>query len=323
MKNIFILLFISSLFGSCSGPDPEPGDAPLPTANGKLAIKFIDSRLETKAEMTLSNNDILSISFNIKKGADGNKPVKMAAYITGSPEKIGTLLLDNIRLKNTDEQTRSLEVSLPTVGTTVYRIFYVDITDDKGNVSRKAINVFPSATKQITSFSNVTLGVQTSTSPTRFSSTTGDLYTACDLDSNLNFVDISYATIGSPSIKPTFVSNPRRGALGLGTTVTDKNCSGVITTGGTTVFYAPVNTTIDWITVSDLVLNNLSIPATTQDLAIEVGKIYMFQHTRTTRDGKSVVRKGLIRVNSITNATSTSGNLLSLGLVNFDAKVQR
>jgi len=323
MKNIFILTLIYSLFWSCSGPDPEPGDAPLPAANGKLTVKFTDSRLETKPDITLSNNDVISISFNIKKGSDGGKPVKMAAYVTNNPEKIGTLLLDNIRLKNTDEQTRSLELTLPSVGTTVYRIFYVDITDDKGNISRKGINLIPSAIDQISSFSNINLGVQTSNNATRFSATTGDLYTACDLDSNLNFVDISYATIGSPSIKPTFLSNPRRSALGLGNTATDKNCSGVLTNGGTTVYYAPTNISIDWITVSDIVLNNLAIPTTTQDLAIEAGKIYMFQHTRTTRDGKNVTRKGLIKVNTISNTTSTSGNTLTSGLVNFDVKIQR
>ncbi len=323
MKNFFFLTLIYSLFLSCSGPNPEPDDVPLPTANGKLAIKFTDSRLETKAEMTLSNNDVLSISFNIKKGTDGSKPVKMAVYITGNPEKVGTLLLDNIHLKNTDEQTRSIEITLPTVGITVYRIFYVSITDDKGNLTRKAINIIPSATDQFTSFPNITLGVQASSTNSRFSSTTGDVYTACDLDSNLNFVDISYATIGSPLAKPTLLSNPRRATLGLGTTATDKNCSGIITTGGTSVFYAPVNINIEWVNVSDFVLNSLTIPSTNQDLTIETGKIYMFQHTRTTRDGKSVVRKGLIKINSILNTTSTSGVAIPLGLVNFDVKIQK
>lgn len=323
MKNFFFLTLIYSLFLSCSGPDPEPGDTPLPIANGKLAIKFTDSRLETKAEMTLSNNDVFSISFNIKQGTDGSKPVKMAVYITGNPEKVGTLLLDNIHLKNTDEQTRSLEITLPTVGITVYRVFYINITDDKGNVTRKAINIIPSATDQFTSFPNITLGVQASSTNSRFSSTTGDIYTACDLDSNLNFVDISYATIGSPLAKPTLLSNPRRATLGLGTTATDKNCSGIITTGGTSVFYAPVNINIEWVNVSDFVLNSLTIPTTNQDLAIETGKIYMFQHTRTTRDGKSVVRKGLIKINSILNTTSTSGVAIPLGLVNFDVKIQK
>ena len=308
---------------SCSGPDPEVEDAPLPIVNGKLAIKFTDSRLETKAEMTLSNNDILSISFNIKKGTDGAKPIKMAVYITNNPEKIGTLLLKNIPLKNIDDQTQSLEISLPIAGITVYRIFYISVTDDKGNVTRKAINITPSTTDQITTFTNISLGVQTSSTNTRFSSTTGDFYTACDLDSNLNFVDISYATIGSPSAKPTLLSNPRRVTLGLGATATDKNCSGIITTGGTSVFYAPVNINIEWVNVNDFVLNSLVIPTTNQDLAIETGKIYMFQHTRTTRDGKPVVRKGLIKINSILNTTSTSGVAIPLGLVNFDVKIQK
>ncbi|MES2520451.1 MAG: hypothetical protein V4585_20195 [Bacteroidota bacterium] len=323
MKKIFILTLISTIIFSCNGPTPEPGDEPLPTVDGKLVVKFTDNQLETKPDITLSNEDVLSISFNIKKSSDGSKPVKLAAYITGNPEKRGTLLLDNVKLKNADEQTKSLELSLPTVGTNIYRIFYVDITDDKGKVSRKAVNILPSATEQISSWSNVSLGVQTSNISSRFSSTTGDLYTACDLDTNINFVDITYATIGSPSIKATFLSNPRRGALGLGTTISDKICSNISTAGGTSTFYAPINTPIEFTTVNDMTLKALAIPVTTQDLVIEAGKIYMFQHTRVTKDGKSVTRKGVIRVNSIGNTTSTTGSILAGGLVNFDVKVQR
>ena len=136
-------------------------------------------------------------------------------------------------------------------------------------------------------------------------------------------MDITYATIGSPSIKPTFLSNPRRGALGLPITASDKICTNVAASGGTPTFFAPINVPIEFGTVNDLFLKSLAIPNTTQDLVIEAGKIYMFQNTRTTKDGKSVTRKGVIKVNSINNTITSTGQIITSGVVNFDVKVQR
>jgi hypothetical protein len=167
------------------------------------------------------------------------------------------------------------------------------------------------------------LGTQGSVLNSRFSSATGDVYTICDLDSNINFVDITYAAIGSPTLKPTFLSNNRRGTLGLPTTASDKICANINASGGSPTFFAPINVPIEFGTVNDLFLKGLSIPTTTQDLTVEAGKIYMFQNTRTTKNGKSVVRKGVIKVNSISNAITSTGQSIASGLVNFDVKVQR
>ena len=93
--------------------------------------------------------------------------------------------------------------------------------------------------------------------------------------------------------------------------------------GGTPTFYAPINVPIEFGTVNDLFLKGLAIPSTTQDLVIEAGKIYMFQNTRITKDGKSVLRKGVIKVNSINNSITSTGQVITLGVVNFDVKVQR
>jgi hypothetical protein len=320
--SFFIILSIAAIL-SCKGPTPELFDEPLPAVDGKLSIKFADSRLETKADLTLANDDILSISFNIKKSIDGNKPLKMAVYVANTLDTRGVLLLDNIKLKDADDQTKSVELSLPPVGLSINRFFYVEITDNKGKITRKTLNLLPSEPEQISSWANVSLGVQTSNIPTRFSSATGDAYVACDLDSNINFVDITYATIGSPSIKPTLLSNPRRGALGLGITASDKFCTGTIAIGGTSVYFAPLNVGIDFSLANDLVLKSLAIPVTTQELPIEAGKVYMFQYSRTAKDGKPFTRKGLIKINSISNITLPSGVILTSGLVNFDVKVQK
>ncbi len=322
MKKYVILTILSIFIFSCAGPTPEPGDEPLNVADGKLIIKFTDPKLEVKNSITIAKDEILAISINIKKAVDGSLPVKMSAFITNNSEKKGILMLDNIRLKNTDEQTQSLEVVLPEVGITVSRIFYIEITDSKGKITRKALAITPLATKQISSWSNITLGVQGSGYPSRFSSTTGDLYTACDLDSNINFVDITYATIGSPSIKPTILSNPRRAALGLGNIASDKNCASVVAVGGTTTYFAPLTSIIDFTNVNDFVLSNLVVATTTQEVVVEAGKYYVFRHSRTTKDGKTVVRKGVLKVNSLNPTYTSSGATLTWGLMNMDIKMQ-
>jgi hypothetical protein len=167
------------------------------------------------------------------------------------------------------------------------------------------------------------LGVQGSVVNSRFSSASGDTYSVCDLDSNINLVDITFATIGSPSLRPTFLSNPRRGALGLPSTVSDRFCTNVATTGGAATYFAPINVPIEFGTVNDLFLKGLAIPSTTQDLVIETGKIYMFQNSRITRNGKAIVRKGVIKINAIGNTITPTGQVLSSGIANFDVKVQR
>ena len=324
MKIIFILSIIVSVVSfSCEGPTPEPGSEPIKDSNSALSIKFTDDRLEILPEILHFNTDVVSVSFNIKKGSDGSRPVKMAIYITESPETRGILLLDNIKLKNVDEQTRTLEVSLPAVGPLVFRNLYVDITDNKGKTALKNLRILPTGADQITSWSGVNLGVQGSILNSRFSSASGDVYNVCDLDSNINLVDITYAAIGSPSIKPTFLSNPRRGVLGLPTTASDKICTNVAASGGTPTFFAPINVPIEFGTVNDLFLKGLAIPNTTQELVIETGKIYMFQNTRIIRNGKSVVRKGVIKINSVANSTTSTGQIIPFGMVSFDVKVQR
>ena len=232
-------------------------------------------------------------------------------------------MLDNIRLKNTDDQTQSLEVVLPEVGITVTRIFYIEITDSKGKITRKPLSISPSNIKQINVWSNITLGVQGSGFPSRFSSTTGDLYSACDLDSNINFVDITYATTGSPPIKPTILSNPRRAILGLGNIASDKNCANKTAAGGTVTYFAPLASIIDFTNVNDFVLSNLVVATTTQEITVEAGKYYVFQHSRTTDDGKTVVRKGVLKVNSLNPTYTSSGATLSWGLMNMDVRMQR
>jgi hypothetical protein len=64
------------------------------------------------------------------------------------------------------------------------------------------------------------------------------------------------------------------------------------------------------------------VATTTQEIAVEAGKYYVFQHSRTTKDGKTVVRKGVLKVNSLNPTYTSSGATLSWGLMNMDVKMQ-
>jgi hypothetical protein len=142
MKNIFILSIVSLLIFACGGPTPEPGSEQIKSPNGALVIKFTDNKLEANPSVTLSNNDVMSISYNIKKSSDGSRPVKMAVFITESPETRGILLLDNVKLKEVDEQTKSLELSLPEAWM-FFEIFILILLTIKGKSLEKMYEFYP------------------------------------------------------------------------------------------------------------------------------------------------------------------------------------
>lgn len=330
MKHSILAFFAVSIFAlaGCQGITPEvviPAVDPLPAVDGKLVIEFTDAKIEANPTITISPDDAVAVSLNIKKSPDGGKPRKLVVYIADQPNVRGTLFLDNIKLKNIDEQTQSIEYSLPPSVTSGQRIFYFEVVDNNEKRTRKTLIVNISTTPQTSIWSNITLGAQSNATASRFASATGDLYKVCDLDSNINFVDITYAAIGSPSAKPTLLSNPRRGALALSTTVptTNTDCAGSSTGGGSTTYFGTAPTTFDFATVTDDILKGLTIATTAQDIVIEQGKIYTFLSIRNGKDGKSISRKGVIKINTIVNTSSASGVAFAGGTVNFDVKVQK
>jgi hypothetical protein len=83
------------------------------------------------------------------------------------------------------------------------------------------------------------------------------IFVGCDLDSNINFVDITYAAIGSPpSIRPTFASNPRRVRQAYPLRrVIEHN----IAAGGTSALCPPSNIPIEFGSVQLIFLKGLAI----------------------------------------------------------------
>ncbi|MFD1816781.1 hypothetical protein SAMN04515674_110150 [Pseudarcicella hirudinis] len=309
MKKVILslLTIIFVYFTGCVGPAPEPV-APtneLPEADGKLVIEFTDPNLNVTPSITAATGDNVTISLNIKKSPDGGKPRYLEVYVADEPNKRGTRVFDAIKLKNIDDQTKTIEYTIS--ASTGKNYMYFEVLDNNDKRTRKQITVNIASNAQIASWSGIALGAQTNSLGSRLSSSTGDVYRVCDLDSNIRYVDITYAAIGSPVTKPTILSNPRRAVDGLSTTITDSNCAGSSSGGGSATYFvaAPANT--DFTGATDASLAALTVSSSNpQEVIVEAGKVYAFLNGR----GK----KGLIRINSIDSGVS--------GKVVFDVKVQ-
>lgn len=311
---LFLALIIAFMTSCGITPDvqPVPEDLSLPVADGALDIAFSDSLTNKSGTVTAASGDNVNVSLIIKKTPTGEKPRIMRIFIADQANYRGKTdqPLFEIKLKNIDEQTQTIDYTVSPTSGKVY--IHCDVYDNKDKVTRKTLIVNISSEAQIASWQNITLGAQSNTAASRFASATGDLYKVCDLDSNIRFVDITYAALGSPSVKPTFLSNLRRPALGLSTTIPTSNsvCGGGSTAGGTATYFALASATVDFAVANDAILGGLTIAATSQDIVAEVGKTYAFLNGRN--------KKGLIKVTKITAGTTDFN-----GSITFDLKVQK
>ena len=312
---LFLAMMVAFITSCGVTPDvqPVPEDLTLPVAAGTLNLAFTDS-LTNKTESTVAaNGDNVNVSLLIKKTATGGKPKILRVFISDKANYRGKtdLPLFEINLKNRDEQTQTIDYGIPlTTGAKVY--IHFDVYDNNDKVTRKTLVVSVSADAQIASWKGITLGAQGNAAASRFASATGDLYKVCDLDSNMvniGFVDITYAAIGSPSAKATFLSNPQRSVLKLSTTIPASNtvCGGGSTAGGTATYFVASPASVDFATATDAIMGGLTIPETAQDVIVEAGKTYSFVNGRK--------KKGLIKVLSLVEGTS--------GSIKFDIKVQK
>ena len=311
MKKIpyLFLIVIAFCISSCGiTPDVQPvlEDFSLPLADGKLDITFTDATLNvSNPSVVAASGDNVNVSLVIKKTASSEKPRIMRVFVADQPNyRKSTQPLFEIKLKNRDEQTQTIDFTVS--ATTGKTYLHFDVYDNNEKVTRKTLIINISTVAQIASWTNLTLGGQTNKLGSRLSSATGDIYTVCDLDSNIKYVDVTYA-IDRVTAKPTLMSNPQRAVLGYATTATSADCGGVNTGGGSATYFVLAGATPVFETVTDTELTALTIPMTAQNIVVEVGKIYTFLNGR----GK----KGLIKINSIVQGAE--------GSVNFDIKVQK
>lgn len=313
MKKIsYLFLAIIAMFIASCGITPEiqpvPEDLSLPLADGKLDITFTDAKLNADASVVAASGDNVNVSLVIKKTPTGEKPRIMRVFVAEKPNfrEKGKLPLFEIKLKNRDEQTQTIDFTVS--ATTGKTYLHFDVYDNSEKVTRKTLVINITADGQIASWVGIVLGAQNNALGSRVASATGDVYAVCDLDSNIRYVDITYAA-DRVTARPSFFSNPERGRVGYTTTVPASNtiCGGTSTGGGTATYFVLAPNTIDFATVTDAQLGALNVPATAQSIVAETEKIYAFLNSRN--------KKGLIKVNSIVGAAD--------GTITLDIKVQK
>lgn len=330
MKKLSYLLFafVVAFITSCAvTPDVQPTtvDNTLPIANGGLDISFTDATINSTGSVVAASGDNVNVSLLIKKTATGGKPRIMRVFVSDQANYRATNAtpLFEIKLKNKDEQTQTIDYTVSPTSGKVYIHFDVydntstsdDVKLSGANVTRKTLIVNVSTSGQIASWAGITLGAQSNNAGSRLASATGDVYKVCDLDSNMKYVDITYAS-NRTTDAPQLLSNPTRATQGYATVVASSNteCGGTSTAGGIETIFQVAPTGTDFDGATDATLGALNITATTQSIAVATGKVYMFQ-----RGSGSKLRKGLIRVNTIT----TASNLYANGTITIDVKVQK
>ncbi len=321
MKKLSFLFIaiVMALVTSCGvTPDVQPTtvDNTLPAATGGLDISFTDPSINATSSVVAASGDNVNVSLLIKKTASGGKPRILRVFVenTANYRPANATPLFEIKLKNKDEQTQTVEYTVSPTSGKVYIHFDVydntstDANSTSANVTRKTLVVNVSSQAQIAAWPAITLGAQANAAGSRVTSATGDIYKVCDLDSNMKYVDITYASVGSP-VKSTLMSNPARNAnFNLSTVATASDCAGSYTGGGSATYFVVAPTAVNFATADDAAMGALSISNTApQFISVEVGKVYAFLNGR----GK----KGLIKVNSIEAGTA--------GSINIDIKVQK
>ncbi len=320
-KLIFVLLsFIALGFSACVTVDPEPVinvTDPLRPSDGGLDLKFADATMEATSQTTASVSDEVIATLIIKKSANGGKPRKLAIYVSDTETTQGILFLDNIKLKNIDEQTQTVNYSLP-ASTTTTKYLHFEVLNNNEKYTRRTLRVTIVAPGQLAINKSITLGANNNNLPSRMNSATGFLYTACDVDSNLNFIDLTYGVVPNSSpLEHVLISNLFRADKGFALSPSKASCldeNGAITiipfTGGgkATYFAATTLTKADFDAATDASLQALTVSsANPQFVVVENDKVYSFLNSR----GK----KGLVFIRSL--VTSTTGSL------NFDVVVQK
>jgi hypothetical protein len=284
-------------------------DMTLPLADGKLDITFTDAKLNTDPSVVAASGDNVNVSLVIKKTPTGEKPRIMRVFVSDKANfRTKTdLPLFEIKLKNRDEQTQTIDFTVS--ATTGKTYLHFDVYDNSEKVTRKTIVINISADGQIASWVGIVLGAQNNALGSRVASATGDVYTVCDLDSNIKYVDITYAAFGSPTARPTFLSNPERANLGFSTTIPASNpiCGGGSTAGGSPTYFIEAPASVDFATATDAILNGLNITGTSQSIVVDAGKTIAFVNGRK--------KKGLIKITGLETGLA--------GKITFDIKVQK
>lgn len=329
------------LFSACKKEEEEPEPTPdecagltFPTTNGTATVNVLNFTTMSGGftQVNASAGDNLSFAFEVVKGDD--RPQKLRIFQTECVNAKGTQVTfagqqdvandGTIDLRNTDDaQVRQIVFAVPTGVSTLYLNVEVDESGSKYTYKRIKLNIAGSGL--IDTWSNVELGAQSNSRPSRMVSATGQTFTSCNAAANINYIDITYAAIGSSDAVPTILSNPQRSTEGLSTTipsttVCNEGETNPSTAGGpATKFLSTTLTSSDFNAITDAAgltsaLSGLTF-GTNQKVTASSGSVIAFQ----SADG---TRKGLILVSSLTQGTNTTDADLD-GYATVSVKVER
>ncbi len=310
------MLAVASVgFLASCGEDPEPPTATLPEATGTVIISFRNFP-GNDPSVNAAPGDVVAVSVLMEKAANGTRPQKLRIYETNALNTRGTQVKvegqgnseGTIDLRNVDSQTKTIDYTVPATATgTTYLYFEVD--ESEGKFSRKVLKINIGGAGTVASFTGITLGAQSNDAPSRMSSATGYVYLACEVEANIGFIDLTYASTGTTT--NYLASNPARflAPISLQTTTRDCGAEGVINTnGGKATYFAAAPASVNFATADDAALEGLAVTSSNpQFIAVQNGGVYAFRN--------SAGKKGLVKVNALTPGAS--------GTISIDVKVQR
>ena len=187
----------------------------------------------------------------------------------------------------------------------------IEINESGGTLTYKRVKLTISGSGIVDSWSTE-LGGNSNALASRMSSGTGQTYTACDAAANMEFIDITYAVNTTTPFPSYLCSNPARflTPVSLGTSTSDCDEDGVLSTAGGTATYFKLYSGGDFASATDAQLSALTVSSANKEYIeiTQAGLTYEFLNSK----GK----KGLIKV--VSGTLNTTG-----GSIAVEVKVQR
>jgi hypothetical protein len=313
MKNLkqivaSLMLFTAALVlmtncGKKSSADPVQV---LPAPTGDSKIEFLNY---TAGTVDANPGNLIAIVVQITKGS--NKPKNLQVWSTDVINTRGAKEGGLISLRNVDEpQVKNVNYTVP-AGFSGTKYLYFEVEESNGKIQRQVFSVkSASATKALTTTTVILGGQSNTTLGSRVSSSNGYVYKACDVQQNIDDIDITFA-IPKDIQGAVLCSNPARFIAPVNLTVKSVDCpeGAVMTDGGKfTYFASTVKKNFDEATDASLKALTTVSTSSPQFIVIEADGYYAFQNS----DGK----KGIIYVKELVTTPASSAS------VKFDIRVQ-
>ncbi|MDJ1481274.1 hypothetical protein QNI16_12320 [Cytophagaceae bacterium YF14B1] len=315
LRLLAYVLPVMVLLSSCDSTDGDPLDQTEPFENnGTVNIELVPN----KNNYSVAPGQKVILSLKITKATGGNRPQKLRLYETSTVGTKENEAFEKIDLKNTDEQTKTIEYTAPNTNGTTYLYFEVDESGDKYKTTYVTITV--GGTEAYAQWDNITLGAQADATASRFASASGIIYTSCDLangtsadgttaEGNLKYVDIVYRILPKAApVTPTLMSNPEATSDTYGFS-TSATCEGTTfsTKGGRDSYFAAAPVGTDFASADATVLNGLSVSTSSaKSISVVKGGTYAFLNS----DGQ----KGLIYVNDIPSVPNNGTGTITISV---------